>query len=163
MRPGQPRSLFVSVGLGGVDIVENALGDQAGILAYGAFDLVGDIRVFLQELLGVLAPLPQTLALVAEPGARFLHHASLDAEIDKLADLRNAFAIHDVEFDLLEGRRDLVLDHLDAGLVTDDLFTVLDGADAADIEADRGVELERIAARRGFRAAIHNADLHADL
>ena len=68
-----------------------------------------------------------------------------------------------VEFDLLEGRRDLVLDHLDAGLVADDLLAVLDGADAADIEAHRSVELQGVAARRRLGAAIHHADLHADL
>jgi hypothetical protein len=58
----------------------------------------------------------------------------LDAEIDQFAGLGDALAIHDVELDLLEGRRHLVLDHLDPGLVADHLVAVLDRADAADVE-----------------------------
>src|ERR1700733_5432770 len=102
---------LLSVRLGRIDIVENALGDQAGILANRALDLAGDVGIVLQELLGVLAPLPEALAFMAEPRARLLDHAGLDAEIDQFADLGDALAIHDVELDLLEGRRDLVLDH----------------------------------------------------
>ena len=64
---------------------------------------------------------------------------------------------------LLERRRHLVLDHLDAGLVADDLLAILDRADAANVETDGGVELERVAARRGLGRAVHHADLHADL
>ena len=65
-----------------------------------------------------------------------VNDAGLDAEIDKFAVLGNALAIHDVEFDLLEGRSHLVLDHLDAGLVAGDFLAVLDGTDAADVETD---------------------------
>ena len=81
----------------------------------------------------------------------------------KLTDLRNAFAVHDVELDLLEGRRHLVLDDLDARLVADQLLALLDLADAANVEADGGVEFQRVAARRRLRIAEHDADLHADL
>ena len=47
--------------------------------------------------------------------------------------------------------------------VADDFLAVLDGADAADVEAHRSVELERVAAGRGLGVAEHHADLHADL
>jgi hypothetical protein len=77
--------------------------------------------------------------------------------------LGDALAVHDVELDLLERRRHLVLDHLDAGLVADHLVALLDRADAADVEAHRGVELQRVAAGGGLGAAEHHADLHADL
>ncbi len=78
---------------------------------------------------------------------------ALDAEIDQLADLGDALAVHDVELDLLERRRDLVLDDLDAGLVADHLVALLDRADAADVEADGGVELQRVAAGGRLRAS----------
>ncbi len=64
---------------------------------------------------------------------------------------------------VLNGGRDLVLHHLDLGFVADGLVALLDGAGAADVQAHRGVELERVAARRGLGAAEHDADLHADL
>ena len=77
--------------------------------------------------------------------------------------LRHAFAVHDVELDLLERRRELVLDHLDAGLVADHLVALLDRADPADVETHRGVEFQRMTAGRRLGRAVHHADLHADL
>src|SRR3546814_1429950 len=100
------------------------------------------------DLLGILAALADTDRVIAEPGARFLDQPGLDAEVEDLADLRNALAVHDVEFDLLERRRDLVLDHLDPRRVADDLVAVFDLAGAADVEADRGIEFQRIDAGR---------------
>ena len=72
-------------------------------------------------------------------------------------------AVHDVELGLLERRRHLVLDHLDPDPVADRLGAVLERLDAADVEPDRGVELERPAARRGLGRAEHDADLLAEL
>src|SRR3546814_14464808 len=57
----------------------------------------------------------------------------------------------------------LVLHHLDAGRVADDVFTDFDSAGAADIETHRCIEFERVAAGRGFGVAVHHADLHAQL
>ena len=128
------------------------------------FSMVSAISgIVLEELARVLAALPHALAVVGEPGAGLLDDAGLDAEIEQLAGLGDALAVHDVELDLPERRGQLVLDHFDAGLVADDFLALLDRADAADIEADRGVEFERIAAGRGLGRAVHHADLHADL
>src|SRR6185312_9026535 len=118
---------------------------------------------FWRTAASIFAALTDALAVVGEPGARLLDHAGLDAEIDQLADLGDALAVHDVELDLLERWCQLVLHHLDAGLVADDLVAVLDRADAADVETHRGIELERVAAGRRLRRAVHHADLHADL
>src|SRR5690606_3614417 len=87
----------------------------------------------------------------------------LHAQIDDFAFARNAGAVHDVELCLLEGRRHLVLDDLDARFVADDFVAFLDGTDASDVETDRRIELERVTTRGGFRVAEHDADLHADL
>jgi hypothetical protein len=108
-------------------------------------------------------PWPIADRIVAEPGAGLLDDAGLDAEIEDLAELGDALAVHDVELDLLERRRHLVLDHLHPGGVADDVVAVLDLAGAADVEADRGVEFQRVAAGRRLRIAVHDADLHADL
>src|SRR3546814_11083865 len=53
--------------------------------------------------------------------------------------------------------------HLDAGGVADDLVTILDLPDTANVEPDRGIEFACIAAGRGFGIAVHHADLHAQL
>ena len=75
----------------------------------------------------------------------------------------DAFAKQDVEFSGFEGRCNLVFDHLDLGLVADGLFALFDGSSAADIQAHRSVELQRVAAGGGLGRAEHHADLHADL
>ena len=62
-----------------------------------------------------------------------------------------------------ERRRQLVLHHLDAGLVADHFVALLDRADAADVETDRGIEFQRVAAGGGFRRAEHHADFHTNL
>ena len=142
---------------------EDLVGDDARILADHGLDLGGHVRIGLEEGLCVLAALADALAVVGEPGAGFLHHAGLDAEVEDFAHLRDALAVHDVELDLLERRRELVLHHLDAGLVADHLVALLDRADAADVETDGGVELQRIAAGGGLGRAVHHTDLHADL
>src|SRR5262249_9006965 len=97
--------------------------DQTGILSHRSLNLAGDVRVFLEKLLGVLASLTNALAVVREPGAGFLHDAGFDAEIDQFAGLGDALAVHDVEFNLFERRSELVLDHLHAGLIADHLVT----------------------------------------
>jgi len=61
-----------------------------------------------------------------------------------------------------KGAATLVLDDLDLGAVAGDDVAVLDGGDAADVHADRGVKLEGATAGGGFRVAEHDADLFAD-
>ena len=85
------------------------------------------------------------------------------AEIEQIARARDAFAVHHVELGFAERRRDLVLHDLHAGAAADDDVAVLDAGDAADVDADRRVELQRAAAGRGFRIAEHDADLLAQL
>src|SRR5580693_6034388 len=113
--------------------------------------------------LGVLTSLANALSVIGKPGARLLDDAGLNAQIDQFAALRYPLAVHDIEIDDLERRRHLVLDDLDARLVADDLVTLLDRADAPNIEADRGIEFERVAARRGFGIAEHHTNLVANL
>ena len=61
------------------------------------------------------------------------------------------------------GGATLFLTTLTRVMRADHFLAVLDRADAADVHAHRGVELQRIAARGRFRIAEHHADLHADL
>src|SRR5580698_10157494 len=161
--PKGDRSGFFGVVVFGPVLFEDALGDQSRIFPNGELDLVGHLRIRLQEGFGVFTALAEPYTVVRKPGARLLHDAGLDAEVDQFTHLGYAFAIHDVELNLLERRRDLVLDHLDPGLVANHLLALLDRADATNVEADGSVKLERIAARRRFGRAVHDANLHADL
>src|SRR5260370_24669420 len=113
--------------------------------------------------LGVFTSLANALTVIGKPGARLLDNAGLNTQIDQFAALRYPLAVHDIEIDNLERRRHFVLDDFDAGLVADDLVPLLNCADAPDVETDRSVEFECVAARRGLRIAEHHADFVAGL
>src|SRR5260370_41934322 len=89
------RLFAVGVALGRA--CQNLLGDQAGILPDGRFDLRGHVGIGFQERFRILAALAEALAVIGEPGAGFLDDAGLDAEIENFAHLGDALAIHDVE------------------------------------------------------------------
>src|SRR5450756_2895524 len=95
-------------------------------------DLVREVRVVLQEGTGVLLALTELVALVRVPGARLADEAVLDPEVDQATLAGDADAVEDVELRLLERRRHLVLDDLDAGPVADSLGALLEGLDPPD-------------------------------
>ena len=142
---------------------QQAVGNLDGVFAYGRFDLRRHVRVFLQEFAHVFPPLADPHTVVGEPGAGLFDEARLNPQIDDLPELGNALAIHDVELNLAERRGDLVLHHLDLDIVADHLVAKLDLARAPNVEPNRRIEFQGIAARGGFGAAIHDADLHANL
>src|SRR3954454_17355893 len=76
-----------------------------------SFDLSRQLRIVLEELLGVVAALPQAGLAVGEERARFLDQILLDAEVEKSALTRDSLPVLDVELGLTEGRRDFVLHH----------------------------------------------------
>src|SRR3546814_320812 len=148
--------LDVEVVLDACDLVARV---DADLLADALGDLDHDLGVLTQERLGVLPALAELLALVGVPSARLLHEAEVDTDVEERALAADALAVHDVELGLTERRGALVLHHLDPGAVAHDLGAVLQGLDAADVEADRAVELQRPAARRGLGRPEHHADL----
>src|SRR5690606_32450368 len=139
------------------------LGDDAQLFADPVFDFESHFGMFFQVFANIVLALAAARATIAEPGTRLVDGAGLRTQVDDFALACDARPVHDVELGLLEWRRNLVLDNLDTGFVTDDLVALLDGANTADIEADGRIELERIAARRRFGVAEHDADFHADL
>src|SRR3970040_632195 len=132
-------------------------------LAYLRLYCGGDIGMLNQLAARILLALADALPLVAEPGTGFLDDVVFAAEVDDLAFTRDAVAIENLELRGPERRRHFVLDDLDARLVAQDFLAFLDGSRAACAEPHRGIELERVAARRRLRIAEHDADLHADL
>ena len=76
-RQGVVAGLFLHLG-GGGRLAANGLGNQTGIRPYRSLDMVGDIRVIKQELLGVFPALANALVTAREPGAGFLDHAGLE-------------------------------------------------------------------------------------
>src|SRR5581483_8345799 len=117
----------------------------------------------LQESTDIVLTLPDAIALVRVPGAGLVNDALSAGELNDLAFAGNALAVHDLELGLTERGSDLVLHDLHAGHVSGHFLAILDGADASDVQAYRGVELQRVTAGGGLRATKHHTDLHADL
>src|SRR4029434_6472544 len=111
----------------------------------------------------VLASLSDPLTLVGVPSPGLLNEAVVDASVQHAARLGDPFTVHDVELRLSEGRRELVLDHLDLGPDAQRLGPLLDRVLAPDVEPNGRVELQGAPARRGLGVAEHDADLLADL
>src|SRR5215831_5521192 len=70
---------------------------QAELAPDSILDRRVDLRVVLEELLGVLAALAEALAVEREPGAALLDDPLVDGEIQQVARARDAFAVHHVE------------------------------------------------------------------
>src|SRR5699024_3923114 len=120
-------------------------------------DLDSELRVVLEEPAGVLLALAELVALVGVPGAGLAHDAVLHPEVDQAALAGDAHAVDDVELGLLERRGHLVLHHLRAGAVADRVGALLEGLDAAHVDADGGAERQRLAARDRLRRVVHHA------
>src|SRR6266446_482083 len=132
-------------------------------LAQGGFELFANVFVFLQEDAGVIAALAHALAAKADPRTALFEQAFFDTEVDQVAFAGDTFTVENVEFGFAEGRGDFVLHHFAAGARTDDAVAFLDGLNAANVQANGSVELQRAAAGGGFRVTEHHADLFADL
>src|SRR5690606_35230106 len=124
-----------------------------------------DGRILAQVAACIVLALADTLVTVAIPGTGFVHQLGVHTHVDQLTLATDAFAIQDLGDDLLERWRQLVLDDLDSGLVADDLVSLLERADTADVQTHRGVVLQRIASGGGFRALTrhHGTNLVAEL
>src|SRR5437016_9426318 len=119
--------------------------------------------MILKSLLGVLATLAQAFAIVREPRTTLFDHAMVGGEIQQVALARNPFPVHDVELGLAERRCDFVLRDFHFSAIADDAVAVFDRADAANIEPQRGIKLQRATAGRSLGITEHYADLFANL
>src|SRR6185369_4964973 len=111
----------------------------------------------------IFPALTDTLLAVGEPGTALVHNPFVNGKVEQVAFFRDAFTVKNVEFDLFEGWRYLVLDHFDLGTGADDIISLFQCCDLPDVHSDRCVEFEGIAAGSRFRISEHHADLHPDL
>src|SRR5205823_755739 len=77
-----PYSLVFRIRLLAVLAGQDFLGNEPGVLAHRGLDFGGHVGILLEEGFGVFAPLADALAVIGEPGAGFLHHAGLHAQVD---------------------------------------------------------------------------------
>src|SRR5699024_2627555 len=130
---------------------------------HDALPLIGELRGLLEEQACLLLTLTQLITLIGEPRSGLLHDAMVNRQVDDGGFPGYTLTVDDVELGDLERWGHLVLDDLGTGAVADRILTVLEGLDAADINTDGGVELQRLTARGGLRGTEHHADLLTEL
>src|SRR5664279_4007599 len=116
-----------------------------------------------EVLAGLVAALGDALAVPRVVGAGFFDETGFAGQVHDLADGGDTGAIGDLELTLAERWRDLVLDYFHTRLVAHRLLAVFHHAGLADVEANAGVELERVAASGGLGVAVDHTDLLAKL
>ena len=119
--------------------------------------------MLFKVILGVVPALAQAGFAHGEPAAGLLHQAQLDTQVQQFPFLGDALAVHDIKFGLPEGGRHLVFDYLGPGVVANELVAHFEGLHLADVDADRGVELQRPTAGGDLRVAVGNADFLPEL
>src|SRR3989339_228392 len=110
--------------------------------------LTSEPKLFLAERIGITA---------------LSDHAGRYAHIEEVAGNGDTLVVHDVELAGAKWRRNLVLYDLHLRAVANDLFGLFDLRASTDLDAYRGIELQRVAASGGFRIPEHHANLHANL
>src|SRR5260370_6824810 len=136
---------------------------QAHSFAHFDFEFGGSVLIFLEVNLGIFAALADAFTVVAVPGAGFFHDVVEDAQIEHIAQVRDALAVHDVEFSLAERSSSLVLHNFNPGAGADYDVAFFQGLDAADIHAHGRIKFEGAAAGGGLWIAEHHSDLFTDL
>ncbi len=117
-------------------------------------------RVVAQEALGVLAALADALAVIGGLRARLLDHprpGRRDRAARRSFEMPSPYMMSNST--ARNGGAILFFTTLTRVWLPVTVSRVLDRADAADVEPDRGVELQRVAAGRRLRVAEHHADL----
>ena len=84
-------------------------------------------------------------------------------QVQDVAAERYSLVVHNVEFSVSKRRGNFVLYYLDSHPVAGYVLAVFDLPYAADVQADRRVKFQGVAAGGGFRVAKHDADFHSDL
>ena len=96
--------------------------------------------MFPEELLGIFSALPQALPFIGKPGTAFFNQLPFDGLIEKIAYIRNALVVDDVEFSVLERRCELILYDLYPCSVANVLGPFFNGTDPANIDTNGGLK-----------------------
>src|SRR6266511_1434033 len=143
------------------------LGGEGGRLGEAGTDLTvelgGEVRVVAEVLGGLGAAVAERGPREGERGTGLGEQAEVGADLDQLGGRVDPPGVGQVELGPAVGGGELVLDHLDPGPRPDDLRAVLDGLNAADVQAQRGVELQGPAAGGELGVAEQRPDVLAQL
>src|SRR5690606_25024242 len=124
---------------------------------------LGQVRMLLEVGEHLVTALGQAGLAVGVPGPGTGEDPAGLGAVDQLGGAVDPGPVEDLEMSLAERWRQLVLDHLHPGRRPDDLVASLEGFTLANVQADRAVELERVASGGGLRVAVDHSDLLSKL
>src|SRR5215467_9132812 len=126
-------------------------------------NMPGGFGMLFKKLFGGFPALTDALTPERVPGTALFHDAGFAAEIDDFPIPGNSRAVKNIELRFFKRRSHFVFYNLDPRSSADNIVSLLQRSNTANIHAHGGVELERVAAGGGLRVAKHDADLHANL
>ncbi len=138
-------------------------GISFGVFQNPFLDFVQKFFIFFEFFANVIKTGAKAFAFETITGAGFGDNTSFEASVHHVGFIRNSFAVHNVEFGLAERRGDLVFDDFGFDAGADNLITLFNLGNAANVDADGGVKFKSFAAGGGFGIAKHHTDLHPDL
>ncbi|MBA7709478.1 hypothetical protein ES703_118396 [subsurface metagenome] len=98
-----------------------------------------------------------------EPGPVFLHNPQGNTQVKDITLLGDSVPKNEIKLRFLERGRNFIFYYFYPGPVSHHLVSFFDGADAPDIQPLRRIELQGIAASRGFRVTEHDTNFHTYL
>ena len=157
-RTGLP-SLLLFLGLGLL------FGEEGFGIEFEDFDLARDLSFVALAVIigegGMTTNWKRTRPIIGL--ASTLATVGIDADIQQTILTGNAFAEIHVKLRLAERRRHLILYHFNAHAITDRLIAHFDRLNAADVQPQRRIKLQRQTAGRCFWVAEHNTQLLSQL
>ena len=115
------------------------------------------------ELLRVLPSLTDPFILVGVERTGLLDEIHFYTEVKNLSPHRDTLSIEHVNHAGAERRCNLILHNFDLRPVSDDFLTLLERIALSDVNPDRGIEFQCLAAGRGLRIAVEYPNLLAQL
>ena len=104
-----------------------------------------------------------SFTVVLNKGTSLIEDTILYSEIEYVTNLGNTFVIHNIKFGRAEWGGNLILHDLNLGAVTDDIFTIFNLTDTANIDTDGSIELQSVTTSGSFRVTEHHTNLHTNL
>lgn len=139
------------------------IGDKEGIMEKSGLDLKRELRIIIEILIGVIEKMKEKMGIIGEKGKRIIKKKGIEKKIEKIEKIGKEREINDIELEMIERRREIVIKKIKEGMVEKKLVEIIDGEDKENIEEKRRIEIERIEESCSLRREENEKDINEDM